>query len=249
MTISSDETKAALEKVDEESNGPLTFLQLLLINQQKNPSLLTNREISTHTFGNILAGSDTTSIALRSIVLNLLKNPTQYAKLVSEIRESAKLTYPVSFAVANKLPYLNAVIKEGMRLHPSVGLILARTVPTGGAIIGGKHIAAGVEVGVNPWVVHRDPIAFPDPEAFLPDRWLTTDTEQLSKMNRAFFIFGAGAHTCSGKHISIMEITKLIPSLFVKFDMALESGFEDVRVKNHFFTSMYGLRVTLKKVA
>lgn len=246
MTISLNETKAALEKVDQESNGPLTFLQQLLINQQKNPSLITDREISTHTFGNVFAGSDTTSIALRSIILHLLQNPSKYAKLVHEIRKSARLTLPVSFTTANKLPYLNAVIKEGMRLHPSVGMILGRTVPAGGATIGGKYVAAGVEVGVNPWIVHRDPIAFPDPEAFHPERWLTADADQLSKMNRAFFVFGAGAHTCSGKHISIMEITKLIPSMLVKFDLALESPFAGVRVKNHFFMGMYGLRVEVK---
>lgn len=101
------EVENARERTSEE--GPMTFLQRLLLNQKSNPKLLHDREIMTHAFGNITAGSDTTATAMRSIVYHVLKNPDVCAKLRSEIRD-ANLSLPVSFAQAHALPYLGFVI-------------------------------------------------------------------------------------------------------------------------------------------
>jgi cytochrome P450 len=81
------------------------------------------------------------------------------------------------------------VIKEAIRLHPSVGMMLARTVPTGGRETCGHYVTAGTEVRINPWVIHRDNHVFTDPNRFFPERWLdlTSEEEQLKMMNRCFF--------------------------------------------------------------
>ena len=79
-----------------------------------------------------------------------------------------------------------------------------------------------VTVGVNSHVIHRNESVFgPDANEFKPERWLTTDTEALSKMERAFMPFGQGARTCVGKHISLLEITKLVPEFVQRFDFKL----------------------------
>ncbi|VUC23387.1 unnamed protein product [Clonostachys rosea] len=233
------EIEAAKKKQSED--GPLTFLQRLLLNQSKDPASIDDREIMTHAFGNIAAGSDTTAIALRAIIFQLLKHTDVYEKLSEEF---STLTRPVKFADANKLPYFAAVIQEALRLHPSVGMMLARLVPAEGAEICGHNLPGGTEVGINPWVLHRDPEVFPDPDSFRPERWLlsNTDEEHLRVMNRSFFTFGHGAHTCSGRWISLMEIKKIIPTLILEFDMKLvkegEYGF-----KNRWFTPQHGLFV------
>ncbi|KAL2698198.1 hypothetical protein AAEP93_010908 [Penicillium crustosum] len=134
-------------KQNSSEGGPLTFLQRLLLNQAKDPSSINDREIMTHAFGNISAGSDTTAIALRSILYHILKDRRVYDKLYDEFRV---LDTPVQFTDANKLPYFAAVIQEALRLHPSVGMMLARLVPAGGADLCGFHIAEGTEVGINP---------------------------------------------------------------------------------------------------
>ena len=155
-----------------------------------------------------------------------------------------------SYREASNVAYLSAVIREAMRLHPSVGMILPRGVPTGGATLvdekGRKfYIGHGAEIGFNPWIMQRDPEIFPDPDAFKPNRWIDADSSHLVRMNRAWLAFGAGRHSCSGQHISMLEMTKLIPSLVLRYNMAWQDGASDVKVENYFFTTQTGLNVSL----
>ncbi|KAI4858685.1 cytochrome P450 oxidoreductase [Hypoxylon rubiginosum] len=246
MDVANSEVQKGKTRVSED--GPMTFLQRLIFNQRDNPKSINDREVLAHAFGNITAGSDTTATAIRGVLYHLLKTPEAYQKLIKEIQH-ASLTLPVSFADANKVEYLGAVIKEGMRLHPSVGMMLARTVPREGAVICGYNLPGGAEVGLNPWILHRNPDVFPDPDKFWPERWLSsvTSEEQRRLMNRSFLTFGHGAHTCSGRWISMMEATKLIPTLLMCYDMELEDGGKTYRFDNFWFMMQEGLRVHLRK--
>ncbi|KAH8894017.1 cytochrome P450 oxidoreductase [Thozetella sp. PMI_491] len=241
---------AELDKARSMSEEPayMTFLQRLIFNQKSNPKSLDDREIMTHAWGNSTAGSDTTATAMRGVIYYLLRHPDVKQKLLKEIKD-AGLKVPVGYTEANNIEYLKAVIKEGMRLHPSVGMILGRIVPPGGAVICGHKLPAGAEVGLNPWIVHRDPEVFPSPERFWPERWLPSQTgeDQLKAMNRAFLTFGHGAHTCSGRWISLMETTKLIPTLLLEFDMELKDGGKGYRFENFWFTMQEGLDVVIKR--
>jgi len=226
----------------------MTFLSRLALNQRANPKSINDRELITHAFNNVAAGADTTAIAMRAAIYYLLKDKDAYARLCSEVR--GRLELPVRFQAAFQLPYLKAVIQEAMRLHPSVGQILGRTVPAGSAAIGRYRIGAGAEVGMSPWVLHRDPEVFPDQDRFKPERWILgegcQDEEYLKRMHRSFFAFGHGAHTCSGRHISVMEVTKLIPTLLLRYDMELASD-ADYKFRNWWFTPQSGLRVKLTR--
>lgn len=247
MAISTAKTAENLRDLAENPHAPCTFLRRLLLNQQQNPKSLTEREVSAHTFGNITAGGDTTAIALRSIIIHLLNHPQAYIRLCREIREERKLRRPVQYSAASKLPYLSAVIKEAMRLHPSIAMMLPRTVPAGGTVICGYGIPAGTEIGINPWVIHRDPLVFPEPESFKPERWLTTDPQHLSRMNRSFFAFGSGAHTCSGRHISWLEVHKLIPTLLLTFDIQFANKEDTTSHTNYWLSTQTGLVVSLTR--
>ena len=93
------------------------------------------------------AGSDTTAIALRAVVYFLLQNPTKLEKLRSEIAEMeavGQLSNPVTYKEAIAMPYLQAVLKEAMRLHPSTGFTMGRVVPEGGVILLGHRLPEGV---------------------------------------------------------------------------------------------------------
>lgn len=106
---------------------------------------------------NIIAGSDTTAISLSAILYYLLKYPNTMIKLREEIQkheEEGRCSNPViTFKESQDMPYLQAVMKEAMRLHGAVGLPLWRVVPEGGTEIAGKYFPAGTVVGLNPWVV------------------------------------------------------------------------------------------------
>ena len=133
-----------------------------------------------------------------------MRHPAALNRLHDEIdaaASAAQLSNPVTYAEATKLPYLTAVVKEGMRLHPSVGLTMPRHVPAGGARISGFFIPAGYRVGMNGAVVQHDREIFgDDADAFRPERWL--DAEAAAGMEKAMLIFGAGTRTCIGKNVS-----------------------------------------------
>lgn len=133
-------------------------------------------DIQLESHVNLFAGSDTTAIAMRATLYQLLTHPPVMKRLLSEL-ESAKrqgtLSNPVKFSEAMKLPLFVACVKEAMRLHPSVGLSLPRYVPVGGCELAGQFFPAGVRVGINPAVIHYNSEAFgSDAASFNPDRWL-----------------------------------------------------------------------------
>lgn len=175
----------------------------------------------------IFAGSETTAISLSAVFYNLAKHPEAYHKLMSELDEatangiiSDKLNNKVSWAEAQKLPYLDACIQESLRIHPAAGLILERVVPPQGINILGHQIKGGTIVGCNAWVLHRRSEVFgADPDAFKPERWLEASPEQLKEMKATMFQFGAGARTCLGKNISLLELYKLVPSFLRNFEV------------------------------
>lgn len=149
------------------------------------------------------AGSDTTAIAIRSILYHLMKDQTCMQKLVSEIAEfdsRGQLGTPhLTYAEAMRMPYLVACCKEGMRLHPSVGLGMPRHVPSEGATIAGRYFPGGSRVSMNAAVVHYDQSVFGEDAAkFNPDRWIDGDA---ALMDRHMLHFGGGSRTCIGKNV------------------------------------------------
>jgi cytochrome P450 len=119
-----------------------------------------------------------------------------------------------------KLTYLDACIKEAFRMHPPPGFDMERVVPEGGATIAGEYVPGGTIVSCNAWVLHRNKNIFgEDVETFRPERWLESE-EQSKAMNSIMFHFGAGAHTCVGKNIAILEMYKLIPAVLMTYDVS-----------------------------
>lgn len=136
------------------------------------------------------AGSDTTAISLRSMFYYLCKNKRCYEKLREEIDNMDKegsLSSPITFGEASRMPYLQACMKEAMRLHPAVGQMLERVVPEEGAQFGQHWLPPGTIVGINPWVVSRERTVYgEDVDDFRPERWLDATPEAAKYMQRNF---------------------------------------------------------------
>lgn len=212
------------------------FLTRFLEAKKEHPGVVNDNQVFSYTVSNMNAGSDTTAISLRAILYYTLKNPRAKAELMRELNlalEENRISIPVSWKQSQEqLPYLDAVIKEALRLHPAVGLMLERVVPAEGLQLphGGPFLPAGTIVGANPWIIHRHEVFGKDVDSFVPERWLKRDHESESdfyarkqKMLRATFTFGAGPRTCIGKNISLLEIYKLIPSLFLTYQVSVNS--------------------------
>ena len=183
--------------------------------------------------GNFSAGGDTTAIALRSVLYHVLRSSGVYARLSAELTK-AQLSVPVSWKAAQHLPYLDACIREALRIHPPIGLGLERDVPSSSHITlpDGHRLPAGVQVSMNAWVIARDPATFgPDPDMFRPERWLQEEGEsldvfgkRLADMKRADLVFGAGSRSCLGKNVSFLEIYKAVPSLLLAYRFQIVDG-------------------------
>lgn len=190
------------------------------------PEFMDDTRILTACTSMVFAGSETTAISLSSVFYFLVKHPQVYTKLMKELDDAvangtveSRADKTVSWSESQKLPYLDAVIQESFRMHPAAGLILERIVPPQGMDILGNFIPGGTIVGCNAWVLHRRPEVFgADVDSFRPERWIEASPEKLKEMKATMFQFGAGARTCIGKNISLLEVYKLVPSFLRRFE-------------------------------
>lgn len=193
------------------------------------PEVVEDRAVLGLTLSMVNAGSGTIATTLSAIVYYLLKSSQVMNKLMSEL--DAHFPPPqspvndmfedwvVPFGEAQKLPYLDACMKETFRIHPSLGgQLMERVTPPEGAIIAGEQIPGGTRVSSNAWLTHRHkPTYGTDVETFRPERWLECDSQQLSTMNSALLVFGAGPNTCIGKNIGLLELYKMVPTILRMF--------------------------------
>jgi len=141
-----------------------------------------------------------------SIFYHLHKNPHTLQRLLDELDTAfanGALKYPVRFNDAIKLPYLHAVVLEGMRMHSSLGTGLPRVVPDEGAEICGRFFPGGYTVIMNANAVNFDKGVFgEDSEQFIPERWFRDGERGAANMERHMLQFGYGPRICIGKHVS-----------------------------------------------
>lgn len=150
-------TKEVAEQKENEKAQTVSrdsFVKKLLKLQRENPETVTDYDVFLACRDNVTGGSDTTSIALNSIICHVSQDINVLAKLRAEVdagRASGSISRPITFSESQKLPYLQAVIKEALRMHPSTGFQLERLVPAEGATMSGYHFPAEVRL-------HRSPV-------------------------------------------------------------------------------------------
>lgn len=204
------------------------FLTRFIRVRDKYPELMTDQRLAAYTNTNVSAGSDTTAIALREIVYRLLTHPGALDKFRAELaavlraRDGVGPDRLVTWAEGQGMRYYQALIKECLRIHPPLGQLIPRLVPPGGTQLCGRFIPEGTVVGCNAWVVHRDKKVYgDDADEFRPERWMDADPARLRSMENLGFAFGGGPRVCLGKNIALLEISKMVPELFRRFDVEL----------------------------
>ena len=124
------------------------ILDRLLEVQKQRPDEMNDANVLSMATTNVAAGSDTTAISLRSVIYHLLKNPECKRKLMEEIdmqmAEAGLTAESITLEQTKHMPYLQACLYEGLRLHPAVGMSLPRVTPPGGIEIDGHFIPEGV---------------------------------------------------------------------------------------------------------
>ncbi|GAB7358161.1 hypothetical protein MBLNU230_g0316t1 [Neophaeotheca triangularis] len=264
VTKFAQETSAAREpemqkvretgKADSTPGRGIDLLTRFEMAHHDHPNFMTDRQVLSSCTSMIFAGSETTAISLSAVFYYLLKHPGVHEKLMRELDEAAsngtieeRDHHIVSWAESQKLPYLDAVIQEAFRIHPAAGLTVERVVPPQGIEICGQSIRGGTIVGCNAWVLHRRAEIFgPDVDTYRPERWLEADADRLKEMKAAMFQFGAGARTCIGKNISLLEMYKMVPTFLRNFEIELDRPGEEWKTHNAWFVRQLDFNTRFK---
>ncbi|XP_031405581.1 cytochrome P450 71A25-like [Punica granatum] len=188
------------------------------------------------------AGTDTTYTVLEWAMTELLKHPKVMENLQREVREVAKGRLNITDEDLDRLRYLNAVVKETLRLHPPLPLLFPRAV-TRDVTINGYDVAAGTMVITNAWAIGRDPDSWgPNPDEFKPERFLGNPVDYKGQ-NFELIPFGAGRRGCPGIAFAMAMDNFVLANLMLRFDWALPPG---MRAEDLDMTQCTGLTIHRK---
>ncbi|KAK0643791.1 cytochrome P450 [Cercophora newfieldiana] len=233
-------------------DGRRDLMASLIQGHLKDPERFREGDVFAVAHGAIFAGSDSTASTMQSFFWHILDSKPVYQSIVREIEAAVKdgtipATGNISWNEAQNLPYLQACLKEAMRVRPAVGLNITRLVPPEGAELDGIRFPGGVSIAANGWVLHRDRETFgADADLFRPERWLE-DEENAKRMERYMFQFGGGSHLCIGRNLALLEINKVVPRLLREYRFELAHPGQPLRANASFFVVQEGLEVYVKR--
>ena len=184
------------------------------------------------------AGTDSSANTLSAITYHLLANPDKLRRLRAELKAATPRDELPTFAQLESLPYLSAVIQEGLRLHPAVSSRQERVAPDDDLIYinplnNNTHkIPAGTCISMTPILLSRLPDVYPSPDEFRPERFL--ENPKLKQYN---LTFSRGARMCLGINLAYQEMYIILAGLFEKYDAWDWSGEQDAHTLELFHTT------------
>ncbi|KAK3322908.1 cytochrome P450 [Apodospora peruviana] len=187
------------------------------------------------------AASDTLGNALTVATAHVLSHDEIEARLRKELGDRyPDPTTRMRFTELEKLPYLTAVIKEGLRLAYGVIGRLPRRVGKGGLSLQGHFLPEGTTASMSTWMMHRNPDAFPNPDQFDPARWLDPDPEVVRARDKCLVPFSRGQRMCVGIHLAYCMLYLTLANMFRRFDnlKPYNFGVGDLMFNDGFAASM-----------
>ncbi|XP_074294665.1 cytochrome P450 736A117-like [Silene latifolia] len=211
---------------DDNKDENKDFVDILLGVQKENPNALPNDSIKAIILDMFVAGTDTTYTLLEWTMTELLGHPRVMKQLQDEVREAVTPKPMVDEDDLQKLNYLKAVIKETLRLHPPLPILLIRE-SSKDVKIHGYDIAAKTQVLINAWAVQRDPSYWEDPDMFKPERFLKSSVDvKGTTVDFNLIPFGGGRRGCPGISFAFASAELTLANLVYNFDWKLPDGAE-----------------------
>jgi len=175
------------------------------------------------------AGFDTLGTSLASFTSLVSRTPECQNRLVEEIHDS-NLNRECKSEQLMQLPYLQACIRETMRLKPIIATSLTRTVPPQGHMLGDSHVPAGTIAGINPVVLHRTKEIFGnDANCFRPERWIEASKEQRDAIELCSLAFYSPRRICPRKNLAWLILCRTVVESFRQFAVRILEDEEVVR--------------------
>ncbi|XP_047325253.1 geraniol 8-hydroxylase-like [Impatiens glandulifera] len=205
-------------------NKSKDFLQVLLnLKEEGNANMpLTMIHIKALLMDMVVGGTDTTSNSIEFALSEMINSPEVMKKAQQELESVVGLDHIVEESHIHQLPYLHAVMKETLRLHPALPLLVPHC-PSKSCIVGGYSIPEGSRVFVNVWAIHRDPSIWKDPLKFDPERFTGLKGDyNVTEFN--YFPFGSGRRICAGIGMAERMFLFLLASLVHSFEWKVSDG-------------------------
>jgi cytochrome P450 len=193
------------------------LLSQLLLAQHEDGTPMSDRQLRDEAMTLYLAGHETTALTLAWSWYLLSQHRHVEEKLVSEWQHVLAGATPTTDHLP-RLPYTAAVIAESMRLFPPV-YVIGREATTD-LTLGGYRVKRGYTVLMSQWVNHRDPVYFPDPEEFCPERWENGLAKRVPKF--AYYPFGGGQRICVGNTFALMEAAIILAAVGQRYRFTLD---------------------------
>lgn len=196
----------------------------------------------------MFGGADTVGNTLMVGTYHLLQQSDKLQKLKTELSAAwpSLNEHEPKLRDLENLRYLNAVIKESLRLSSGVVSGLLRVVPSTGATIGGVAVPPGTIVSCGSTFVHYNAAIFPEPDKFVPERWL-----ESAELDNWLVSFSRGPRMCLGINLAWAELRLGFAHVFRKFDLVLTDPVQDkLPFRDTFLPFFYGthLRVNMRPV-
>lgn len=205
---------------------------------------LTERELRDEVMTLLIAGHETTATLMAWTWLLLDRHPSVRRRLDQELRRAPNQA-PVTADRVADLPYTRAVISEALRLYPPAWIINRAAIAPFDLIP--HKLPAGTQVLISPYVVHRDPRFFPDPEVFSPERWLEDGPKTLHPF--AYIPFGGGPRLCIGRPMALLEASLILATLGRSWHFALVPGHPVETEPLITLRPRHGIRMTFRAAA
>ena len=186
------------------------ILSMLLESRYDDGSAMTDEEIFDQLLTLLAAGHLTTAAAVSWTLHFLLHAPAALARLQSELAAQGPTPEPDATA---QLPFLEAVCNESLRLRPGVALVSRKLQAP--MLIKGAEVPAGATVGAQVLWAHFNPVIFPDPQQFRPERFLERSYTPVE-----FMPFGGGIRRCIGAALAMYQMKLMLSTLLTTFDLA-----------------------------
>ncbi|XP_031281511.1 geraniol 8-hydroxylase-like [Pistacia vera] len=215
-------------KEGEGKNEKKDFLQLLLelTEHKDSANSITKSQLKALLLDMILGGTDTTTTMAEWTMAELMKHPEIMKKVQEELAEVVGMDGSVEEFHLPKLKYLDAVVKETLRLHPALPFLVPRS-PSETCTIGGYTIPKGSRIMINVGAIQTDPRFWENPLEFRPERFLN-DPGKFDYMGKNFqyMPFGSGRRVCPGINLAEKMLMSVLASLLHSFEWKLPDGTE-----------------------
>ncbi|KAE9588785.1 hypothetical protein Lal_00042279 [Lupinus albus] len=237
------EHKAKMKRNDEQSDKK-DFMDILLQLQEDDrlEFVLTQDTLKAIMVDMFIGGSDTSSTTMEWVFTELMRNQSVMKKVQEEIRRVVGYKKVVDENDIKQMNYLKCVIKEALRLHPPVPLLVPRET-TSNVKLRGYDIPTKTRVIMNAFAIQRDPEVWNKPNEFIPDRFENSEVD-FKTQDVEFIAFGNGRRGCPGISFGVNFSMYVIANLLYLFDWKLPETFG--HVEDIDMTERYGLTVNKK---